>query len=330
MSQSATVVAVPDPPTPNPDFDPTGIITSPVIAADIVAALSNSGGSFPELIIIADPESALFGSATYILTTQLDTLIDPGINTGHSLKLTIKLRDFGNVQNTLLSIKLQAPAVSPTFELLWETQLIGISTWDGTLYSGPDLVAFTVIELPLSEAEVINFRANGGYTNCGVFIRLDSAIVGPPPDLSLVGNDYDFIELVCPTPVTPIVPVLELTQSGGIELSGGGQSEILQSGGYELDGGGLVYTNEFTQEGGIELGGGGVLGSNEIVQSGGYELSGGGRDGYFIAPEISGIYVLVPNKRDDTWYDRTSVIPAATIDVKIPDPFVSLAFLPED
>lgn len=48
-----------------------------------------------------------------------------------------------------------------------------------------------------------------------------------------------------------------------------------------------------------------------------------------IIVDISGIYVLVPNKRDDSWYDREGAA-GATIDVKIPDPFVSLAFLPED
>lgn len=48
-----------------------------------------------------------------------------------------------------------------------------------------------------------------------------------------------------------------------------------------------------------------------------------------IIVDISGIYVLVPNKRDDSWYDREGAA-GATIDVKIPDPFVSFAFLPED
>lgn len=86
---------------------------------------------------------------------------------------------------------------------------------------------------------------------------------------------------------------------------------------------------EVTQSGEMALSGGGLVQTNNITQSGQLYLDGGGSDFYIIAPEISGIYVLVPNKRDDTWYDKT-VNPAVTIDVKIPDPFVSFAFLPED
>ena len=62
----------------------------------------------------------------------------------------------------------------------------------------------------------------------------------------------------------------------------------------------------------------------------GYELGGSSLvEDVVIIVDISGIYVLVPNKRDDSWYDREGD-PGDTIDVKIPDPFVSLAFLPED
>lgn len=41
----------------------------------------------------------------------------------------------------------------------------------------------------------------------------------------------------------------------------------------------------------------------------------------------SGIYTLVPNKTNDTLYDR-SVTPSVTIDVKIPNPIVKIGLLP--
>lgn len=68
----------------------------------------------------------------------------------------------------------------------------------------------------------------------------------------------------------------------------------------------------------------------EETQDGGYELGGViDADDVVIIVDISGIYILVPGKRDDSWYDREGA-PGATIDVKIPDPFVSFGFLPED
>lgn len=95
----------------------------------------------------------------------------------------------------------------------------------------------------------------------------------------------------------------------------------------------VTYESDFEliQSGQLQLIGdpGGEIVPPFIIQSGELYLDGGGSEFYLIAPEISGIYVLVPNKRDDTWYDK-SVTPAETFDVKIPDPFVSFAFLPED
>lgn len=59
-----------------------------------------------------------------------------------------------------------------------------------------------------------------------------------------------------------------------------------------------------------------------IIGSGGMDL-GGAADLVFIS-NASGIYTLVPNKREDTLYDR---VLDTTIDVKIPDPFIKTGYI---
>lgn len=86
---------------------------------------------------------------------------------------------------------------------------------------------------------------------------------------------------------------------------------------------------EITGDGGYDFDGGELYWGNDVTGDGGYEYDGGGATFYIVSPNISGIYILVPGKRDDTWYDRSGTT-GATIDVMIPRPFVDLAFLPEE
>jgi len=318
MAQSATVNEVPDPPTPNPDF--TECSTSPVVAADIVLALSNGGGSFPTLSILADFTGT---GAIYLLTTKLEPLTDPGVDTDHVLKITLTLRDFGAVpRDAVLNIDFNAPAVSPTFIIHRDTTLIAANSWSGDFYTGPDLTSFTIIEIPLTEAEVIDFRAAGGYNDCGVKISLFALGAG-----DIVGNDYDFIELVCPSSGggAPLV----ITGSGGFIFGGQGLGldYFVPDGGFIFGGEALLQLNpfEYTAEGGFIFGGSAGIGGNQITGTGGFIFGGGGRDFMILSPDIGGIYFLDFLATHDTFYLRDGF--QGTEDVKIPDPFIQTAYL---
>mgnify|MGYP001590969217 CR=1 FL=1 len=217
----------------------------------------------------------------------------------------------------------------------------------GSIAGGVSIDFDTVIEVihdpPLTKVEFLEL-----YQNCRVSMAIASDVSGsgtlndvncPIPGtvayscnaLAAVDASVSNWELEVDFESSEVIPLIELTQTGGYEISGSGADYTVQSGGYEVTGGGLalVPANAITQTGGYEISGGGVYGGNVVTQSGGYLVSGGGSDNYFLFPDISGIYVIEPRKRDDTWYDRSGP-PDATIDVKIPDPFVSLAFLPKD
>lgn len=259
----------------------------------------------------------------------LETAVDPGIDTGFNIK--IRARFFTAVAEGELDLNIWLVADTLDTGSFFK-QCQGFCSYGfnlaGDLAPCFDSSNFVEVDIPLSEAEVQAFRAAGGFAESGIWIT--TAVTSQ--DASLVTADFDVSYVALEIPgTTPVEPDLELVQSGGFELSGSGQEPITQSGGYELSGGGedFYWTNDITQSGGFELSGGGLYGSNEIIQDGGLELSGGGRDFYLVAPDISGIYVLVPGKHYDTWYKRDG-LPAETVDVKIPDPFVSLAFIPED
>lgn len=80
---------------------------------------------------------------------------------------------------------------------------------------------------------------------------------------------------------------------------------------------------EITGSGGVEVSGSGTLDSNMITGSGGVEV--GGSATLVLSVDISGIYQLTGDLRHDTLYARDSG--DDTIDVAIPEPFVKIAYL---
>lgn len=76
----------------------------------------------------------------------------------------------------------------------------------------------------------------------------------------------------------------------------------------------------------------GIVGTltDESVYLGAFNLSGlvfSGAARILLLQDVSGIYSIVPNKRSDTFYDRTTS-PVSEVEVKIQDPFWKTGFIP--
>ncbi len=265
-------------------------------------------------------------------TGLLDNAADPGVDD----QAVVRIR--GRFFNTSLPGEIN----QSVFVTLLINDIAFFGQWTGSSTGGApdpdeqplnplwDEGNFNEVEIPLTEEQVQTLRDQGGFSEGALTVEIRTQLIRTFPTQPLDEGDYDISYFALELPGAAPDPDLELVQSGGYEISGSGADYTVQSGGYEVSGGGLYFINDIVQSGGYEISGGGVYGSNEIVQSGGYSVSGGGRNFYLVAPDISGIYVIVPNKRYDTWYDRSDPAPDSTVDVKIPDPFASLAFLPED
>jgi len=321
MAQSSTVNALPTPPIPNPDVAEGSF--SPVPEVDIIAALSNSGGSFPALTVDLDFTSS---GSVFLINIGLETLSDPGVNSDHVLHITVNtLRDFGFIpRDVILNVDLCAPANPANAIVHWDTTLIAANSWSGSFYTGPDITSPLVIDLPLLDAEVDTFRAASGYTDFGVFISIFALGAG-----DLIQAEFDFIEFTCPASGGGVP--LVITGSGGFIFGGQGLGldYFVPDGGFIFGGGGnsVLYFDplEYTAEGGFIFGGSAGIGGNQITGTGGFILGGGGRDFMILSPDIGGIYFLDFLATHDTFYLRDGF--QGTEDVKIPDPFIQTAYL---
>lgn len=168
---------------------------------------------------------------------------------------------------------------------------------------------------------------------------------GVAADATSIGSDSDSIDFTAPSFVDLTISradfiaalgnVLQVTMGGGGNINGsitftnpgsatariatgeGAAATSIELTNWELD---ITFETEDTDTPLVEetMDGGYILGGVSDVTD------------IVLIVDISGIYILVPGKRDDTWYDRSNPEVEATFDVKIPDPFVKLAFLPED
>jgi len=103
-----------------------------------------------------------------------------------------------------------------------------------------------------------------------------------------------------PFPMWDIATVELIIADGGTPAD----IEVIGSGGVEVNSFAATFDNMITGSGGVEVNGAAVL---------------------VLSVNASGIYTLIPNKTDDTLYQRASS--EDTIDVKIPNPFVKTAYL---
>lgn len=144
---------------------------------------------------------------------------------------------------------------------------------------------FTVVEYTMTSGEVDNYRANGGYAGAGNSV----------PQIGLVF----YSDLFPPNNGSQEV-YFDFIE---VEVPDAGSTEVTGSGGMELDGDGVINIPNITGSGGISLGG-----SPTIIAS----------------VDISGIYEIQDNKRNDTLYAREST--DDTVDVEIPRPHYRTAF----
>lgn len=143
--------------------------------------------------------------------------------------------------------------------------------------------AYRTTEYTLTSGEVDYFRANGGFSGSsvgtGLGIQVTYSDVFPP----FAGSDtvtIDFVEFEIPDDAFVVIG------SGGLDIG---------SGAFGFIGGGTLT---LTGAGGVEL---------------------GGTASVILSVDMSGLYILVVDKRHDTMYARDAS--EDTIDMKIPRPF---------
>lgn len=309
---------------PNDGPGPPEATFSIVGAAEAWQAASTPGiGSFVNFD--ASTNNVLVLDPNLDVSFNMDSLIDPGINTGHVLNITLRYRLFSGVAFVgKVSVWLEAASFFRLWEGVFTEAGIIVDTGELSPCNGP---TFVVLPLTLTSLEVDDFRAAGGYSSfsTGYSILCNTA---QPTDFPYVSTaDLAFIELEVPTP-SGEVPY-DITGSGGFIFGGQGLGTdyFVPAGGFEFGGEAIIGFDplELTPEGGFIFGGSAGIGGNQIVGTGGFIFGGGGRDFLIRSPDIGGIYFLDPLATHDTFYLRDG--DQGTEDVKIPDPFWQTAFL---
>lgn len=150
----------------------------------------------------------------------------------------------------------------------------------------PDV--FVTVEWTMTSGEVDHYRANGGYN--GTIVSTPQGFLVSysdvfPPDHASQSVTIDFVEVEVPDEPTP---PLDIIGSGGFTISGSADMSV----------------------------------SPQITGSGGIEFSGSAT--VITSVDVSGIYELILDKRNDTLYARDS--DDDTIDVKIPRPHYKTAY----
>jgi len=266
------------------------------------------------------------GGGGYDVTVGLDSLVDPGINTGHTLIFRLKYNSIEPDLQLLINIFLLAdPAGVQTIIHISSGQLV-FPTASGELDAGGLSSSFVQIEIPLTEIEVIAFRAAGGYANSGFLIQFSAFDLFI--NTNLLGSfdiSYAALEVDGTIPPTP----LEIEGTGGLIFGGMGTATdyFVSDGGLIFGGEAELYFDplEYIGEGGFIFGGSAGIGGNQITGTGGFIFGGGGRDFLIRSPDIGGIYFLDFEAIHDTFYLRDGF--QGTEDVKIPDPFIQTAYL---
>lgn len=146
--------------------------------------------------------------------------------------------------------------------------------------------SFFLVEYTMTSGEVDHYRANGGYTGSG--------------------NSVPQIGLVFYSDLFPPDHGSQEVYFDFIEVeipNASDEVDITGSGGFELAGDASINTPNVTGSGGFELSGAGVV---------------------IASVDISGIYEIQDNKRNDTLYVRDGS--EDTVDVEIPRPHYRTAF----
>lgn len=167
----------------------------------------------------------------------------------------------------------------------------------------------------------------------------------PPGNFHNAAYHFNIVSATYSSPNSPIT----ITGSGGFKLAGAGYNIYYFVGGDSLDGniGALisgaatVESNEFisgdgtsidleaSSGTGVQFNGSFPFMSTIITGSGGILVSNTGADenNLVLSTDVSGLYILVPGKTNDTIYDRNDPLNITTTVVKIPDPYIRTAFL---
>lgn len=237
---------------------------------------------------------------------ELQSLNDPLVDTGHTLRYLIRKRGIEPTDVPFLMYLALYTTTDTDAPVIFDdiTSLIPQDT-------------FALIERPLTILEVQDFRSKNGYDSPVLVLvyQAGNNTFGPPIDFEV---DTAFFQLEVPG-AGPAADI-EITGSGGIELSGGIFSDVIGEGGIELGGEAVLVFNQITGTGGIEVGGDAIIFANAIEGTGGIQV--GGSAVLVLSADISGIYALTPGFRHDVLYDGVN-----RLDVKIPNPIVRTALI---
>jgi len=252
----------------------------------------------------------------------LDTAGDPGVDTGFVARLRLKFSsDVVTDGDVFITIQLYAGDIDDFSN--------AITFWTGETSPVPVGVlapavgtTFVEIEIPLTEVQVQNFRAKGGFSDASVIIHCEFSSL----NLNIDNFDISYFALEIPDSSSSS---LEIIGSGGFIFGGQGLGldYFVPQGGFKFGGDAELYFDplEIEGTGGFIFSGSAGLGGNQITGTGGFIFSGGGRDFLILSPDIGGIYFLDFDAHHDTFYLRDGF--QGTEDVKIPDPFIQTAYL---
>src|SRR3990172_6977294 len=237
---------------------------------------------------------------------------DPLINTGHTLRIVFR----GAIVNDEIG-----PDII-TWNFLFSFIQAGISI----PYSSIEVpVNFTEFVIPLSEAEVIAFRLNGGYAGSTVEIFASINAIGTPGNtvISSLLIDVAFIQLEVPDADFDMAIIGNLHINAELDSLVSPES-IIGDLSLEVELDSLIADNyivgDLQANAGIDSPFSDI---NSII--GDLSLEGEFYPITVYSADASGLYKLVPGKTNDTLYQREDV--EDTIDVAIPEPVVRTAYL---
>lgn len=317
---------------------PTGIF---ILNAGILSYINTSNA----ITAVSGPSNTKYLSFTNSspdacrITYGMQNLFDPQVDTGHTLRITLKYNLDPGFLRVLLYLYVGSIIGSQIPIPIVKTILIFPADINNT---------FQQLVFPLTVGEVQILRSLGGYLGqLSILMEIASTNVSTPT------TEVDISYIQFEVPSSSNNAQLQLTGSGGFKLAGAGYNIYYFIGGDSLDGniGALisgvatVESNEFIGGDGTSINepsiyssvfGDGILFNGSfpfmstiITGDGGILISntGAGPTNLVLSTDVSGLYVLVPGKTDDTIYDRNDPLNITTVDVKIPDPYVRTAFL---
>jgi len=268
--------------------------------------------------------------AQAVFNCGMQTVNDPGVNTGYTLRIIARWNgvetpfDWSTPASNPDQMEFYI-ALGPGADLFSNPATLIVQI--GPQWGGQNLIdageipspsaSFIEIIRPLTEAEVIDFRTNGGFDQFWVLIWQDVFSGGATGPFN-PGNTFDVAFIQLEVPDAGPTPDIEITGDGGFIFGGSNYFEVLSDAGLIFDFSSPINFNHFLSDAGLIFGGGGLAFGNAIVSDAGLIFGGGGL--IVLSADSSGIYTFVIGQHFDRILNRNTA-DNETVDVEIPSPF---------